>query len=224
MQGRTAPCPPSVPTLESLPSCAARRPQATCIHTPIPHQTPAYVLPSSSPQPGPCAPRSFAQHLPAGPGPPVLLLIPLVPLALWPIPLGGLLRGAKACWAPGLPDLSSLGSRGLASPCGSELSCTSGSAWVSLHPRICSEPSGGGKDTGFSWAPGLRVSAHVLSPDPGLLAPPRERSRGTKSVFCGELGFGLAMEASDSLFGPPGGWASCWGTCGPAQLRWALLL
>lgn len=149
----------------------------------------------------PPAPRSSAQHLPTGPGPPVLLLTPPVPLALWLVPLGGLLRGARPCWAPALPDLSSLGSRGPAPLCGSEEVWTSGLAWgSSCHPRGCSEPSG--LDTGLSWVPGLRSSTHTLSPGPGLLAPPRERSRGTKSVFCGEPGTGLAVEAPDSPFGP----------------------
>lgn len=154
---------------------------------------------SFSSQSGAPAPRSFAQHRPAGPGPPLLLLTPPVPLALWPVPLGGLLRGARPCWAPALPGLSFLGSRGPAPLCGAEQAWTSCSAWGSSHPTGCSEPSHG--DTGLSWAPGLR---HTLFPGPGLPAPPRERSRGTKSVFCGEPGTGLAAEASDSPSVPSG--------------------
>lgn len=187
---------------ESLLNCSTILPQATSHQKPITKKALDCVLLSFSPQPSPPAPRSFAQHLPAGPGPPVLLLIPPVPLALWLFPLVGLLLCARDCWAPALPDLSFLGSRGPAPLRDSEKVWTSGSAWGSFHPRGCSELSG--QDTGLSSAPGLGLSTHVLFPGPELLVAPRERSRGTKSVFCGEPGTGLAVEASDSLFGPSG--------------------
>lgn len=200
MQERTAPCPHNV----TVPEFAKLFSQTATSHsnqTPITKKALVCVLPSS-PQPGAPAPRSFAQHLPAGPGPPLLVLTPPVPLALWPVPLGGLLLGARLCWAPALPDLSFLGSRGPAPLCGSEHVWTSCSAWGSFHPSGCSEPSDG--DTGLSWAPGLGLSTHTLFPGQGLLVPPKERSRGTKSVFCGEPGTGLAVEVPDSPFGPSG--------------------
>lgn len=192
VQGRTVPCPHNVTLPDSLPNYSASLPQATSNQTPITKKALNCVLPSSSPQPGPPAPRNFAQHLPAGPGPPVWLLIPPVPLSLWPVPLGGLLRGTRTCWAPTLPDFSFLASRDPAPLCGSEQVWTSCSAWGSFHPRGCSELPDW--DTGLSWAPGLGLSTHMLFPGPGLLGPPRERSRGTKSVFCGEPGTGLGVE------------------------------
>lgn len=157
----------------------------------------------------PSAPRSFAQHLPAGPGCSVLFLMPPVALALWLLPLGALPRGARPCWAPVLPDLSSLGSRGPFPLCGSEQVWTSGPSWGLFHPRGCLEPSG--QDTGLSRGSGPVLSTHTLSPGPGLLALPSERSRGTKSLFCGQPGTRLAGEAPDSPFGPSGdAGATCW--------------
>lgn len=150
----------------------------------------------------PPAPRSSAQHRPAGPAPP-LLPLPPVPLPLCPLPLGGLPLGARACCAPALPDLPSLGSRGPVPFCGSEHIRPSSSASGSLRPRGCWEPSG--QAAGFSWAPGLGLRTHGFSPGPGLPAPPRERSRGTKSVCCGELGAGLLVEAPDFSSGRSGG-------------------
>lgn len=202
MLGRTAPCPHNVTVPVSLPNCLARLLQAISNQIPITKKALDCVLPSTSPQQGPPAPKSFAQHLPAGPGPPVLLLTLPVPLALWPVPLGGLLRGARPCWVPALPGLSSLGSWGPPPLCGSEQVWTSGMASGLFHPRACSEPFG--QDTGLSWAPGLGLSTHTLFPDPGLLLPPRERSRGTKSVFSGEPGTRLAVEAPSSTFGLSG--------------------
>ena len=202
-QGRTAPCPHNVTGPENLPNHIARLPQATSNKTPITKKALDCVLLSSSLQPGAPLPRSFAQHLPMGPGTPVLPLTPPLPLTLWPVPLGGLLRGARPCWTPVLPGLSFLGSKGPVPLCDSEQAWTSCSAWRSFHPRGCSEPSDW--DTGLSWAPGLGLSTPMLFPGPGLLVPPRERSRGTKSEVCGEPGTGLAVEAPDSPFGPSGG-------------------
>lgn len=182
---------------QSLPNCSARLPQATSNQMPTIKKALGCVLPATSPQPGPPT-----QHLPVGPGHPVLLLTPPVPLALWPVPLWGLLRGARPCWVPALPDLSSLGSRGPAPLCGSEQVWTNGSAWGLFHPRACSQPSG--QVTGLSWAPGLGLRTHTLFPGPGLPVPPRERSRGTKPVFCGEPGTELADDAPESPFGPFG--------------------
>lgn len=145
---------------------------------------------------------SFAQHLPEGPGPPVLLLTP-EPLPLWLVPLGGLLLGTSLCWAPTLLDLSSLGSKTPAPFCDSEQVWTSSPLSWAFHPKgCCSEPSGQG--TELSGAPGLGLSTLVPSPGPGLLAPPRERSRGDKSVSSGEQGTELAVEAADSPCVPPG--------------------
>lgn len=104
---------------------------------------------------------NFAQHLPAGPGPPVLLLTPPAPLALWLPPLGALLRGVRPCWAPALPGLSSLGSRGSAPLGGPEQVWASGMAWGSVDLRGCSWPSS--RDAGLSWAPGFELSTQALS-------------------------------------------------------------
>lgn len=143
---------------------------------------------------------SVTQHLPAGPGPPALLLL-LGPLALGPVPLGGLLLGVRFCWAPALPALSSLGSGVCASLCDSVQLWPSSPGWWWLHPRVCcSEPSG--RDTGLSRAPAFRLCIHVLAPGLGLLAPPTERSRGVKSECCRESGAELAVEAPDSPFSP----------------------
>lgn len=101
--------------------CQTAEPEATSHsnQTPVTEKALDCDLSFSS-QCGAPAPGGFAQHLPAGPGPPLLLLTPPVPLALGPVPLGGLLRGARPCWAPALPDLYFLGSRGPAPLCGSE--------------------------------------------------------------------------------------------------------
>lgn len=194
MQQRPALC-PHVSLCRSLPSCSARL-FATSKQTPTVKK--ALTVSSLHLSPA-CSP---AQHLPAGSGHPVLLLTPPVPLTLWPVPLGGLLRGARPWWGPALPDLPSLGSRGPAPLCGSEQVWTSGSAWGVFHPKGCSEPSG--QDTGLSWAPGPGLRTHTFFPGPGLLGPPRERSRGTRSTFCGEPGTELAVEAPEPACGPSG--------------------
>lgn len=132
---------------------------ATSHHTPMVQRL-WTVSPLLSPA-WPPAPKSFAQHLPAGPGPPVLLLTPPAPLALWLPPLGALLRGVRPCWVPALPGLSSLGTRGPASLGGPEQVWASGSAWGSVDTRGCSGPSS--RDTGLSWAPGFELSTEALS-------------------------------------------------------------
>lgn len=142
----------------------------------------------------------FTQHLPAGPGPPALLLL-LVPLALVSVPLGGLLLGVRFCCAPALPALSTLSSGVSASLCDSVPLWTSRPGWWSLHPRVCcSEPFG--HDTGLSWAPAFGLSILVHFPGLGLLLPPTERSRGAESECCGESGDKLAVEVPDSPFSP----------------------
>lgn len=58
-QGRTAPCPPNVTPLESLPSCSARLPQAPSIQIPIARKSLPAFFPPSLPSLAPVRPGAL---------------------------------------------------------------------------------------------------------------------------------------------------------------------
>lgn len=88
-QGRTAPCPPNVTPLESLPSCSARLPQAPSIQIPIARKSLPAFFPPSLPSLAPVRPGALLSIFLQGQA-----VLSCLSYLLCPLPFGPFLWGA----------------------------------------------------------------------------------------------------------------------------------